>query len=82
MAGIFDKVGDAIRNAALDVVPGDAARKIPAAMSGATAGTTSGMDAAMQAHADKMHPVTSGPTVFKKRSDGTPIYPNDSDYSK
>lgn len=54
--------------------------------------TTSGLDAAMQAHADKLHPVNSGAgqaqrdsgkvatSSLKKRADGSLILPNDGDY--
>lgn len=61
--------GDTLKNAILDVVPGDAARKISNAL---TPGTTSGIDSAMQAHADRQHPV--GPT---RRADGSIRYPMD-----
>lgn len=52
-------IGDSIKGAILDQIPGDAVRKITSALSGTTAGTTSGLDAAMQAHADQQHPVGS-----------------------
>jgi len=54
--------------------------------------TTSGLDSAMRAQADKLHPVGSGAGVqqkdsgkvatssLKKRPDGSLILPNDGDY--
>lgn len=63
--------------------------KINAALTGHT---TSGLDKAMQDHADKMHPVgagagvqqTNGPKIatktLRKRADGSLILPMDSDY--
>lgn len=69
---------DTIRNKVLDMVPGDAARKVNAALGGKNDGhTTSGMDAAMQAHADQQHPV---PT--KTRKDGSLVLMGDADYGK
>lgn len=61
--------GDSVKNAILGAIPGDAARKISTAL---TPGTTSGIDSAMQAHADQQHPV--GVT---KRPDGSIRYPMD-----
>lgn len=76
MAGI----GDTIRSAVMDMVPGNAANKINAAVGGKNDGhTTSGMDAAMQAHADQQHPVNV-PT--KTRKDGSLVLMGDSDYGK
>jgi hypothetical protein len=60
--------------------------RINAALTGKTAGTTSGLDAAMQAHADKMHPVAgaqqtnSKPAPTRTRKDGSLILMGDSDY--
>ncbi len=51
--------------------------------------TTSGMDAAMQAQANKLHPVGGGvqqresktaTSSLRKRADGSLILPNDGDY--
>lgn len=66
-------LGDAIRGAILGVVPGDAANKINKAL---TPGTTSGMDAAMQSQADKLHP-TSGGNGITRRPDGSLKFPLD-----
>lgn len=55
--------GDSIKGAILDVVPGDAARKLSSAMDGHT---TSGLDRAMQSHADQEHPVGSNPRIIPR----------------
>lgn len=60
-------IGGAIKGAILDMIPGDAARKIPNAMAGTTTGTTSGLDAAMQAHANQVHPLSPAAQKYKLR---------------
>lgn len=51
--------GDYLKGKILDAVPGDAARKVSTAIGGTQGDghTTSGLDQAMQNHADKLHPV-------------------------
>lgn len=55
-------LGDKIRGAVESMV---GAKPVTNALSGKTAGTTSGIDAAMQAHADQVHPTGgySGPAT-------------------
>lgn len=71
MAGI----GDTIRNAVLDMVPGDAARKVSKALSGANSSLPS-----MNDHADAMHPVPQRPNATRTRKDGSLILMGDKDY--
>jgi hypothetical protein len=66
MAGFGDTIRNAIQNAT-------GASSVTKALAGHT---TSGLDAAMQQHADQVHPVKP----LQKRADGTPIYPLDQDY--
>ena len=70
--------GDALTNFVLGRVPGDAARKSRDAMSGGRndGHTTSGMDAAMQDHADKVHPVGSvDSSQLTRNPDGSISFP-------
>lgn len=65
---------DVLKNAILGAAPGDATNKVNAALGGNNDGhTTSGMDAAMQAHANKVHPVSG----ITRRKDGSIKYPLD-----
>jgi hypothetical protein len=71
--GVFDQINNAL------------AGKKPAPSTG-DGHTTSGMDRAMQAHADKLHPVAgaqqgnSKPQATHTRKDGSLILMGDSDY--
>ena len=73
-----------LRDTILDMVPGDAARKLSTAIGNAGAGgkndghTTSGMDLALQNHADKMHPVDRpavDPSQLGRNPDGSVSFP-------
>lgn len=61
-----------LRDSILGLIPGDAANKVSAAMNNATAGTTSGLDKAMQAHADEKHPVSPPQFYPKPKSNPNP----------
>lgn len=63
-------LGDKIRGAISDAI---GATPVTKALTPNNGHTTSGLDAAMQAHADKVHPLL-------KRSDGSLILPLDQDY--
>lgn len=49
-----------LKDAILGVIPGDAARKVSSAMGDGH--TTSGLDSAMQAQANKLHPAPTWPS--------------------
>jgi hypothetical protein len=73
-------IADTLRNTIMGAVPGDAARKVSGAMAKAngTLGTTSGLDAAMQSHADDVHPVDRpavDPSELRRGADGSVIFP-------
>lgn len=67
-------IGDKIRGAIMGAVPG--ANQISKALGGNDGHTTSGIDSAMQAHANKEHPVGNGIT---RRKDGSLRFPLDGD---
>ena len=73
MAGL----GESLTNFILDRVPGDAARKTRDAMSHGDGHTTSGLDQAMQDHADKVHPVGGAvdPSQITRNPDGSVSFP-------
>lgn len=70
MSGIGSKIRDAIMGA---VPPANPINKAL----GGTTGTTSGMDKAMQDHADQQHPV---PSRVRRRPGGGVYLPGDADY--
>lgn len=71
MSGLGDTIRNAI-NKATNATP------IAKAMGGgSTPGTTSGIDAAMQQHANKVHPVPGAGNGITRRPDGSLKFPLD-----
>ena len=70
-------LGDKIRGAITSLVP--PANPISKALSG-DGHTTSGMDRAMQQHADKLHPAPGRAGTVRKRADGSVVLMGDADY--